>query len=110
MASAIPDKTATAGRSDFTTFVVTSHFSDDNGASGLTFTATQAGGANLPAWLTFTAGSKQFSGSAGTGDVGIVHIVVTATDADGLSVTDTFKITVSKNTPPAYAASQSLSN
>ena len=65
---------------------------------------------SAPAVGKATAASEQFSGSAGTGDVGIVQVVVTATDADGLAVTDTFKITVSANTPPAYAASQSLAN
>jgi len=67
-------------------------FTDPDG-NALTYTASQASGSALPSWLTFTPGSRQFSGTP-SGTVEMTwEIKVTATDPSGLSVSDTFYLT-----------------
>ncbi|MDP3522336.1 MAG: DUF4347 domain-containing protein [Hydrogenophaga sp.] len=48
----------------------------------------------LPAWLSFDPATHSFSGTPANGDVGSFSVDVTATDSGGLSVTDSFTITV----------------
>ena len=67
----------------------TFHDADDD---PLTYTATQADGTALPAWLSFTAYRQTFRGTPG--DEGTVSVRVTANDGNGGSVSDTFTITV----------------
>ncbi|MDI9235278.1 putative Ig domain-containing protein, partial [Limnohabitans lacus] len=57
----------------------------------LTYTASLVGGGALPAWLTFDAGTRTFSGNP-TG-AGTTSVRVTATDGGGLNVSDDFDIT-----------------
>lgn len=59
----------------------------------LTYTATLTGGGALPAWLTFDAATRTFSGTPTAGDTGAISIRVTANDGS-LSVYDDFAITV----------------
>jgi len=73
-------------------------FTDPQG-SAMTYSATQANGQALPSWLTFTAATKKFSGTAPTGAAD-VSVKVTATDLLGLSGSETFSLT----TPAAGAA------
>ncbi|HSC69291.1 MAG TPA: putative Ig domain-containing protein, partial [Cellvibrio sp.] len=49
---------------------------------------------SLPAWLSFDAATRTFSGTPMNSDIGPITINVTATDGDGLSVTDSFIIDV----------------
>jgi Ca2+-binding RTX toxin-like protein len=60
----------------------------------LVYSAGQADGAALPAWLSFDATSGLLSGLAQGGDVGNVSVAMTATDPFGRSATQTFRITV----------------
>ena len=60
----------------------------------LTYSATKSDGAVLPAWLSFTAGTRTFSGTPQSGDVGTLSVKVTASDGNGGSVSDTFDIVV----------------
>ncbi|WP_445223120.1 putative Ig domain-containing protein [Cellvibrio sp. OA-2007] len=53
-----------------------------------------AGGGALPAWLSFDAVTRTFSGTPANADVGTVSIDVIASDGNGGTVTDTFVITV----------------
>ncbi|MWD29653.1 DUF4347 domain-containing protein [Aquicoccus sp. SCR17] len=75
----------------------------DAEGTGLTYTATLAGGESLPEWLTFYEESRTFTGNppAEWGDVPL-EIRVTATDAEGASVSDSFTLTLSGtgNQPP----------
>jgi hypothetical protein len=58
-------------------------------------------GAALPAWLSFDASSRTFTGTPGTSDAGKTYaIAVTASDAKGGSVTDTFDIEIEQRDLP----------
>jgi len=93
VANAIPDRAVTAGTAFSYTFPANTF--DDVDDSTLTYTAELDGGGNLPSWLTFNAGTRTFSGTPQSADVGTVPVKVTASDDDGASVSDTFVITVS---------------
>lgn len=67
-------------------------FTDPDGDI-LTLSATLADGSALPAWLTFNAATKTFSGTPGNSDVGSISIKVTASDGDA-SVSTTFTLNV----------------
>lgn len=70
----------------FTYTLPANTFIDVDAGDSLTLSATLAGGASLPAWLNFDAASRTFSGTSPEGTVaGSLDIVVTATDAGGLS-------------------------
>ncbi|HEX5472837.1 MAG TPA: putative Ig domain-containing protein, partial [Lacipirellulaceae bacterium] len=55
---------------------------------------------SLPAWLTFDAANRKFTGTPAAGDVGAPSIHVTATDNHGGSVSDDFILTVSTSELP----------
>ena len=93
VANAIPNQTATAGRT-FSYTVSSSAFSDADGDT-LTYTAAKGDGTTLPSWLTFTPGSRAFSGTPLSAST--VAVKVTASDSGG-SVSDTFDIVVSAPT------------
>ena len=57
-------------------------------------------GAPLPTWLTFNPSARSFSGTPTATDVTTLSVRVTATDQGGLSVSDTFSLTVE---PANYA-------
>ena len=71
-------------------------FADDGGEAALTLSATLADGTPLPAWLTFDPQTRSFTGTPDQAEVdaGPVGITVTATDAQGGAVSDTFTLTV----------------
>ena len=69
-------------------------FSDEDAGDSLSYTASLASGGALPSWLHFDAATRTFSGTPGNSDVGQLAIVVTATDASGASVSDSFDVTV----------------
>ena len=74
-------------------------FQDPDSGDLLTLAATASNGAALPAWLSFNPTTGAFSGMAGLNDVGAFDVTVTATDAGGLTATDTFHFSV--GAPPA---------
>ena len=92
VATVIPDQTATAATAFSYAFPATT-FSDAD-SDTLTYTATQADGTALPSWLSFTAGTRTFSGTPQAADVATVSVKVTASDGSA-SVSDTFDIVVS---------------
>jgi hypothetical protein len=57
----------------------------------LSYSATLASGAALPAWLHFNANTESFTGSVPSGASGL-DIEVTATDTSGLSASETFAV------------------
>ncbi|MEZ5774965.1 MAG: putative Ig domain-containing protein [Hyphomicrobiaceae bacterium] len=70
----------------------------------LTLTAKGPGGAGLPGWLGFDAGTATFSGTPGNDDTGPLQITVTARDAAGLVASDSFTLTVAAvNDAPVLA-------
>ena len=65
----------------------------DTGDS-LTYTATLTDGSALPAWLTFTPGTRTFGKAGAAGVAGTYSIRLKATDSQGQSATDEFDIVV----------------
>jgi hypothetical protein len=63
----------------------------------LSFTATQANGTALPAWLKFNGNTDTFSGTAPATAISL-SLKVTATDTSGLSVSETFMAAVAQLT------------
>lgn len=74
-------------------------FTDVDAGDTLTYAAT-ANGSPLPAWLTFNATTRTFSGTPGATNVGTLAVQVTATDLGGLAASESFNIAVS-TTPNA---------
>jgi hypothetical protein len=97
--------TVTAGIADITTaedavFTFTAPagtFTDPDAGEGdtLTYSARLEGGGALPAWLTFNAATRTFSGTPANGNVGAITVVLTATDRFNVSASDSFVLTVS---------------
>ena len=103
VANAIPDQTATEGAAFRFQFAANTF--DDVDDNTLTYTAVEDGESALPSWLGFDAGTRTFSGTPASTDVGTVTVKVTASDDDGASVSDAFDITVNAaaNNPPTAA-------
>lgn len=92
LAAPIADRSATQGAA-FSFVLPANTFADVDNPT-LALSATLAGGAALPSWLTFNAATRTFSGTPGAANVGAVDIAVTATDAGGKTAGDIFKVTV----------------
>ncbi len=92
VAEAIPDQRAVVGRAFSYTFPDGTFTDDDDDT--LSYTATRGDGAALPAWLTFTAASRVFSGTPEAADAGALTVLVTADDGNGNSAADEFNIEV----------------
>jgi Ca2+-binding RTX toxin-like protein len=93
VASAIADQTGAEG-SAFSYVVPVTTFSDADVGDSLQYTATIANGSALPAWLSFNATTRTFSGTPVDGNAGSYTLRVTATDSAGASVFDDFALTI----------------
>lgn len=102
VANAIPNKNATEGAAFSFQFAANS-FADVDVGDTLTYSAKLAGGSALPAWLSFNAATRSFSGTPANGDVGTLSIRVTANDGNGGTVNDVFDIVVGAAPTPAPA-------
>ncbi len=91
VANLIADQAAIQGNA-FSFQVPANSFADADAGDVLTFSATTDTGAALPAWLTFNATNRTFSGTPGVSDVGTVNVRVTATDRANATVSDVFII------------------
>ena len=101
VANAILNQTATVGTALNYAFPANT-FADTDAGDTLTYTATQSDNSALPAWLSFAAATRTFSGTPLTADVGTVSVKVTASDGTA-SVSAPFDIVVSAapdTTPP----------
>jgi VCBS repeat-containing protein len=67
-------------------------FTDPDSGDTLTFTASAADGSALPAWLSYNATTRTFTGTPTT--AGTYGIRVTAADLGGLSANETYNIAV----------------
>ena len=93
VAKNIPNQTASADNEFSYTFPANTFV--DAGDTPV-YTATKADGSALSAtWLSFDAGTRTFSGTPTSADVGTLSVKVTATDSTNLSASDTFDIVVS---------------
>lgn len=87
-----PDQSWTAGQK----VSLATSFTDPQGES-LTYRATQANGSVLPKGLTFNASTGAFGGTPTA--PGSYSLTVTATDASGLSASETFRAVVRAAAP-----------
>ncbi|MTI31798.1 putative Ig domain-containing protein [Xanthovirga aplysinae] len=71
-------------------------FSDPDVDDQLIYSATLSNGENLPNWLQFDAISKSFAGMPSRKDVGLLDVIVKATDNGGAYAEVHFPLTVSK--------------
>ncbi|WVV47158.1 putative Ig domain-containing protein [Pseudomonas sp. NA13] len=94
VSAAIADQKATED-SAFVLTLASNAFVDADTGDALQLNATLADGKPLPAWLSFDAKTRTFSGTPNNDAAGIVAIRVTATDKAGLSVSDSFEVQVS---------------
>jgi len=86
----------------FSYTVPVASFSDPEG-SALTYNATLTSGGALPVWLSFDPATLTFSGTPDNTAVGTINLRVTATDAQGATVSDDFDLTIA-NTNDAPTA------
>ena len=85
-------------------------FTDVDAGDSLTYTATAADGSALPAWLTFNAATRTFSGTPAAADVGTLGVKVSATDLGGLAASETFNIVVTTTPDTAPTAVADTAN
>lgn len=101
LANPITDQTAVEDAA-FRFTVPANAFTDADG-DVLVYTATLDDGSALPAWLSFDAATRTFSGTPAQADVGAVDVRVTASDGQA-SVADVFQLTVQNvNDAPVVA-------
>ena len=81
-----------------------SSFTDADAGDVLTYTATLASGAALPAWLSFDAGTQTFSGTPANADVGSINVRITARDGSDGSFGDFTLDIANVNDTPLLAA------
>lgn len=93
VANHIPDRT-TAEDAGFSYTFPEDTFDVAQEGDTLNYTATLAGGNHLPDWLTFDPATRAFAGTPGNADVGLIKIIVTATDQEGAAAADCFHMTV----------------
>ncbi|MFT3891575.1 MAG: putative Ig domain-containing protein [Anaerolineales bacterium] len=93
IANPIPDQNATEDAA-FNFQFAANTFSDPDVGETLTYSVQLAGGSPLPAWLSFNAATRTFSGTPLNSDVGIVSIDVIANDGNGRTVTEAFDIVI----------------
>jgi hypothetical protein len=83
-------------------------FQDQDG-DALVYTATLQGGGPLPAWLSFDVTSTILSGTPSESDVGLLNVLITATDPSNASGTTTQEIQIlAKPTPFWQGATNSF--
>ncbi|MFL5237743.1 MAG: DUF4082 domain-containing protein [Rhizomicrobium sp.] len=87
------NQTAVVG-SAFSLALPAGTFTDVDSGDSLTYTATAADGSPLPAWLTFNASTRTFSGTPTSADVGTLSVRTLATDLGTLAANETFNISV----------------
>ncbi len=93
LAAQTADQNATVG-SAFSLALPTGTFTDVDSGDTLTYSATLADGTALPAWLSFNATTRTFSGTPTAANVGTISVKATATDLGGLAANETFNVAV----------------
>jgi Ca2+-binding RTX toxin-like protein len=79
-------------------------FTDVDASDVLAHSATLSNGAPLPAWLSFNAATRTFTGTPGNGEVGSVQIKVIVTDTAGATAFNPFTVHVANvNDAPTVA-------
>ena len=111
-AVATPLADASARKGDAWTYLVPGFtFADPDAGDTLAYSATLADGSALPAWLSFDAATRTFSGTApANAAVGPLGLKVTATDAGGLSASTGFTLAITAGANGVPVAGQPLPN
>jgi Ca2+-binding RTX toxin-like protein len=99
LANAIANQAATQGTA-FSYQFASSTFNDVDVGDTLSYTATRTDNSALPAWLSFNAANRTFSGTPGSTDVGTLAIKLTARDTANASVTDEFDVVIAGTSNP----------
>ena len=103
VANPIADRSS-AEDSLFSFVVPANTFADIDVGDTLTYSATKADGSALPAWLSFSAGSRTFSGTPANADVGVLNVRVIGTDSANATASEDFALTVTNvNDAPTVA-------
>ncbi|WP_052055884.1 putative Ig domain-containing protein [Myxosarcina sp. GI1] len=100
-----PIGTQTIAEDSNLSLAIAENFQDNDPEDVLSYTATLADGSELPSWLSFDSSTQTFSGTPTNDDVGSLNILVTATDIEGETVSDTFDLIVENvNDPPTLTS------
>ena len=75
------DNQATAEEAAFSYTIPANAITDDDGDT-ITLSATQADGSPLPAWISFDAETRTFSGTPDDADVGALSVTISASDGE----------------------------
>ncbi len=78
----------------FSIQVPTNTFADPDAGDALTYSTSLTSGGALPAWLSFDATTRTFTGTPDDAQVGSLGLRVTATDTGNLNVSDVFTFTI----------------
>lgn len=93
VANPIADQTASEDSAFNFTFAANT-FADIDAGNVLIYSAQLANGSALPAWLSFNAATRTFSGTPLESDAGNIVIVVNENDGNGGSVSDNFVLSI----------------
>jgi Ca2+-binding RTX toxin-like protein len=107
VANAIPDQNAFENQS-YSFTVAVNAFVDLDAGDTLTYTATRPDGSALPAWLSFNAATRTFSGTPSAADNGTISVKVSASDGGGLSTFDVFDLAVTPSVINGTAGNDNL--
>jgi len=88
----LTDVNATEGKA--ITYSIGAAFTDPDKSDALTYSLTSENGSPLPEWLSFNASTKKLTGTSPYNADNNFIVKVTATDLDGLSISDSFSINV----------------
>ncbi|MBD2169240.1 DUF4114 domain-containing protein [Calothrix membranacea FACHB-236] len=91
--NAIANQTATENAT-FTFTIPENTFNDVDAGDEITYAASLDLDSALPTWLNFNPSTRTFRGTPTNSDVGTFNITLLATDKQGVTVSDTFTITV----------------
>ncbi|MCK0505535.1 DUF4347 domain-containing protein [Aromatoleum anaerobium] len=69
---------------------------NDPDREALSYKISMVNGTGLPPWLSFNAATRSLTGTPGAGDTGAFELLMTATDGEGASVYDTFRVIVDR--------------
>jgi Ca2+-binding RTX toxin-like protein len=94
----------------FNLIVPTNSFIDIDVGDTLSYSATQDNGGPLPAWLNFDTANRQFSGTPGNTDNGLISVRVTVTDTSNASAFNVFDLTVNAIPEPGLDEFNILEN
>jgi Ca2+-binding RTX toxin-like protein len=92
LSKSLADLNATEGKT--ISYSVGAAFTDPDKSDVLSYSVTLEDGSSLPEWLSFNGSTKKLTGTLPYNADNNLNIKVTATDLDGLSISDSFSINI----------------